>query len=377
MTASPSSATSRYAVAALFLLLGVNYGSWAARMPALKTMLGLSNADISYLLLASGLGSVFSFPITATLLHKLGPRRLCWLASALLPLLLIALGYSPSYGFALVVMVLEGLAVSCLNVAMNAQAVTVELQGGKAIMSRLHATFSLGTLAAAGIAYGFTNFTASVPLHFCAVALLMWLAAGWAGRHLVADPPRNEVDVARQPFSVPTGAALWLVLGVFGGTIVEGSMSDWTALYLKERTGASDAMATWGLGCFSVTMSLSRWFGDLARTRFGPRALLLYGGVIAGGGLGAAVLMGGFVPGLLGFIAVGLGVAAVSPCLYQVAARQGPVALAAATTTGSLGLLVGPPIIGFIAHHSHLGWGLGFVAVSVALIAYAATRIDW
>ncbi|KAF0815032.1 Inner membrane protein YbjJ [Andreprevotia sp. IGB-42] len=366
-----------YAVAALFFLHGLNYGSWAARLPALKARLAISDAEVGFFLLASGLGAVFSFPVTATLLHKLGAKRLCWLMSALLPLLLIALAFVPSYPLAMAIMVFEGVCASCLNVAMNAQAAEIELHGGRAIMSRLHATFSLGMLAAAMIAAALTHFTSQVQLHFMLVAVLMWAAALWAGGQLLADSPRSEVDVVRRPFSLPTGAALWVVVAVFGGTIVEGSMADWTALYLKERTGATESLAAWGLACFSITMLLTRWFGDLARTRIGPRRLLLGGGLLAGLGLGGAVLVGGYVAGLLGFVMVGLGVAAVSPCLYQVAARQGPVALAAATTTGSVGFLVGPPMIGFIAHHLHLGWGLGFVALSAGLIAYAATRIDW
>ncbi|WP_035054089.1 MFS transporter [Andreprevotia chitinilytica] len=368
--------TTRYAIASLFFLLGVNYGSWAARLPALKLKLGLSEAEIGFFLLGSGLGAVFSFPVTTTLLHRLGAKRLCWLAGATLPTLLVALGFAPTYPVVLLIMVLEGVAAACLNVAMNAQGVAVELAGGRAIMSRLHATFSLGGLAGALIAAGFVHLTPNMPLHFLAAAGLMWGLALWAGRHLLPDP---DIEAGSKPqrFSLPGGGAAWLALGVFAATIVEGSMSDWSALYLKERTGASEAMATWGLASFSVAMLCARWLGDGWRSRWGSRRLLMGGALLAAAGLGSALLIGGFWPALAGFVLVGLGVAAASPCLYIAAAKHGPVSLATVTTTGSVGQLLGPPLIGFIAHASHLGWGLALVVIMAFMLAFIATRVDW
>lgn len=373
---NPSLRHAPYAVASLFFLLGFNYGSWATRLPALKAQLELGPAQVGFLLLASGLGAVFSFPITATLLRKLGAQRCCWLSAALIPGLLILLGLAPNYPFALVVMVFEGVAAACLNVAMNAQGVEIELKRGKPIMSRLHAVFSLGGLAAALFASQMIRLLPSVTLHFVAAAILMWALLAWAAPRLLPQAPEPD----RQPgkrFSLPSGAALWLGIAALAGTVVEGSMSDWTALYLKERAGASEQWAALGLAAFTVTMFCARWLGDGWRARWGSARLLQVGGSVAGIGLALGLLLGGFWPGLLAFALVGLGVAAVSPCVYIAGAKQGPVALAAVTTTGAVGALLGPPLIGFVAHASHLGWGLVVVAGAAALIALAAHRIAW
>ncbi|GLS03395.1 MFS transporter [Chitiniphilus shinanonensis] len=375
MTAVPLR-PARHAVATLFFVLGFNYGTWASRLPALKDKLSLDPSQVGFLLLASGLGAVFSFPVTAWVLRRLGARTACWITAALLPALLLALGLAPSYRLALLVMALEGVAAACLNVAMNAQAVQVELQGGRAIMSRLHATFSLGGLAAALFASAVTALFDHLALHFLVAALGMWSAAWWAGRRLLSLPPEPVAEPGRR-FSLPSGAALWLGAAALCGTVIEGSMSDWSALYLKERAGASEAFAPMGLACFAATMLLARWLGDSWRTRWGSRRLLTWGGLLAGAGLASGLLLGGPVPALLAFALVGLGIAAASPCIYLAAARQGPVALAAITTTGSVGALLGPPLIGFVAHASHLGWGLACVALAAALIALAARHIDW
>ncbi len=368
---------SQLAVASLFLVLGFNFGTWASRIPALKMQLGLSAAEVGILLLASGLGAVFSFPVTATLLHKLGSRKLCILAGSLIPLILILLALAPNFPMAMAVMALEGVAVACLNVAMNSQGVEVELAGKQAIMSRLHAVFSLGGLLAALFASALTMYTDSLVVHFVAAAAILWLGVVYAIPGLLHEKIKEVGGGNGKRFVIPTGVALWLGLIALCGTVVEGSMSDWSALYLKDVVGASAQIAPLGIACVSGTMLIARWFGDGWRMRFGAERMLTVGGVLAGGGLALALLLGGLVPTLLGFALVGLGVAAVSPCVYAAAAKHGAVALAAVTTMGSIGALMGPPVIGFIAHASSLAWGMAVIALAAALISVCTKKVNW
>jgi MFS family permease len=368
---------SQLAVASLFLVLGFNFGTWASRIPALKMQLGLSAAEVGILLLASGLGAVFSFPVTATLLHKLGSRKLCILAGMTLPCVLIALALAPTFPIAMAVMAIEGVTVACLNVAMNSQGVEVELAGKQAIMSRLHAVFSLGGLLAALFASALTMYTDSLVIHFVAGAAILWLGVVYAIPGLLHEKIKEEGGGNGKRFVIPTGVALWLGLIALCGTVVEGSMSDWSALYLKDVVGASAQIAPLGIACVSGTMLIARWFGDGWRMRFGAERMLTVGGVLAGGGLGLALLIGGLVPALLGFALVGLGVAAVSPCVYAAAAKHGSVALAAVTTMGSIGALMGPPVIGFIAHASSLAWGMAVIALAATLISVCTKKVNW
>nr|WP_314899466.1 MFS transporter [uncultured Deefgea sp.] len=368
---------SQLAVASLFLVLGFNFGTWASRIPALKMQLGLSAAEVGILLLASGLGAVFSFPVTATLLHKLGSRKLCILAGMTLPCVLIALALAPTFPIAMAVMAIEGVTVACLNVAMNSQGVEVELAGKQAIMSRLHAVFSLGGLLAALFASALTMYTDSLVIHFVAGAAILWLGVVYAMPGLLHEKIKDEDGGNGKRFVIPTGVALWLGLIALCGTVVEGSMSDWSALYLKDVVGASAQIAPLGIACVSGTMLIARWFGDGWRMRFGAERMLTVGGLLAGGGLALTLSLGGLVPALLGFALVGLGVAAVSPCVYAAAAKHGSVALAAVTTMGSIGALMGPPVIGFIANASSLAWGMAVIAVAAALISVCTKKVNW
>ncbi|MBE9608831.1 MFS transporter [Chitinilyticum piscinae] len=366
------------AIATLFFALGINYGTWAARIPALKQQLQMNDAEVGIFLLASGLGAVFSFPLTAWILQRFGTRTACLLAAGGLPLVLLLLAGVSNYPAGVSIMVFEGVLASCLNVAMNTQAVELEAQSGRMVMSRLHAIFSLGLFSAALLAWLVQSITPLLWQHFVLAAVLLISAAIYAaGGLLPTRPAAEEPGSQGRRFALPAGAALGFGVLAFCGTIVEGSMNDWTALYLKEVAGASERAAVTGLAAFSATMLISRWFGDAWRLRFGARKLLLGGGLLTGLALLLGVGLAGFWPGVLAFALAGLGMAAVSPCVYQGAARHGAITLAAVTTMGSIGALLGPPLLGFVAHASSLAWAMAIVAVMALLIALLSRSVRW
>ena len=370
-----STRRSQLAVASLFGALGFSYGTWTSRLPAIQVNLGLSTSQVSVVLLFAALGAIFSFPVTAAALHKLGSRGASLLAGVLLAVGLVVLGLAPSWAGACAVMCLYGVLASTLDVAMNAQGVEVERATGKPVMSRLHAVFSLGTMAGAFFASAITSATTSVPLHF-AIAALIVLAATWLPRGgLIADA--KEIDAGTRSFALPRGAALLIGAMAFLGMIVEGSMVDWSTLYLTQRAGASQQVAPLGIASLQGTMLVTRWFGDRARVRWGARKLLFGGSLLAGLSLAGALLIGGVAPALVGFGLFGVGVATVSPCVYAAGAREGGVALAAVMTLGSLGFLVGPLVIGAVAQATNLSWGMAVVAAAAVMLALLSRRVRW
>ena len=372
---APSVRGSQLAVASLFGALGFSYGTWTSRLPAIKANLGLSTSQVSVVLLAAAIGSILSFPVTATALHKLGSRGASLLSGCLLAVGLVALGLAPSWTLACIVMCVYGVIASTMDVAMNAQGVEVERATAVPVMSRLHAVFSLGTMAGAFFASSITNFTTSVPLHFVVAAAIVLAAVLLPRAGLIADA--KPIDGGTRSFTLPRGAALLIGAMAFLGMIVEGSMVDWSTLYLKERAGASQQIAPLGIASLQGAMLVTRWFGDRARVRWGARRLLFGGSLLAGLGLAAALLVGGIAPALVGFGIFGIGVATVSPCVYAAGAREGGVALAAVMTLGSLGFLVGPLVIGAVAQATNLSWGMGVVAASAIALALLSRRVRW
>ncbi|HEY9027649.1 MAG TPA: MFS transporter [Burkholderiaceae bacterium] len=373
--APASTRRSQLAVASLFGALGFSYGTWTSRLPAIKANLGLSTSQVSVVLLFAAIGAIFSFPVTAAALHRLGSRGASLLSGGLLAAGLVGFGLAPSWIAACAVMGVYGVVASTMDVAMNAQGVEVERATGEAVMSRLHAVFSLGTMCGAFCASGITNLTTSVPLHFAAAALVVLAAVLLPRAGLVADA--RPIDGGTRSFALPRGTALLIGAMAFLGMIAEGSMVDWSTLYLKERTGASQQLAPLGIASLQGAMLVTRWFGDRARVRWGARKLLFGGSLLAGASLAAALVIGGVVPALVAMGLFGVGVATVSPCVYAAGAREGGVALAAVMTLGALGFLVGPLLIGAVSQATNLSWGLAVVAGSAFALALLSRRVRW
>ena len=296
------------AIGALFLLLGFQYATWASRLPAVKTRLGLSDAEVGLLLMACGVGAAASFPLVASLLKRFGSRVLCVGSAVLLSLLPLALGAAPDYAVALIIVCLDGVGVACLDVAMNAQGAELEGRFGRNAMGKLHATFSAGSLFGALVASVMNAATSSLEAHFAVAALLLLLVLAYAQRDLLPLPPQAEVAVAvavaeepapeRRRFPVPTRITLWMGLAMAFGTVVEGAMNDWSALYLKNVAKAAAGLTPMGIAVFSIAMVVARISSDSWRKRWGDGRIVVSGSIVAGAGLTVAVLVGGVFPAL-------------------------------------------------------------------------------
>ncbi|MGW0284040.1 MFS transporter [Streptomyces sp. NPDC003236] len=369
----------KWSIAALFCFLGLQYATWAARLPALKARLDLGAGEVGLLLMACGAGAAASFPLVVHLMRKLGSRRLSLASALCLTALLAALSVVPDYPLALLVVCADGVAVGCLNVAMNAQGAALEAAHGRTAMSQLHATFSAGLLAAALLASGVTALTPSVPAHFAVAAALLLLLLAAARRGLLPhpDPGPGPPDRKRSRLARPAGRTLLMGCAMAFGTITEGAMNDWSTLYLKDVVRASSTVAPLGIAVVSAMMLLARVRADRWRDRWGDARVVRTGSAVAGLGLALALAAGGVLPTLLGFACVGLGAAAVTPCVYVAAAGRGPDALSLVAAMGTTGLLAGPALIGFVAGAGGLTLGMATVAASALTVTLAAAWIPW
>lgn len=378
---APSFARAKWSIAALFCFLGFQYGTWIARLPALKTRLDLGAGEVGLLLMACGAGAAASFPLVAVLMRRLGSRRLALVSAGLLVAVPAALSVVPDYPLALLAVCADGVAVGCLNVAMNAQGAALEKAYDRTAMSQLHATFSAGLLAAALLASGVTALTGSVPAHFAVAGALLVLLLGGARPGLLthrepaaAAPDGPKRRPGRALFS---GTTLLMGCAMVFGTITEGAMNDWSTLYMKDVVEASASVAPLGIAVVSVMMLLARVRADRWRTRWGDGRVVRTGSAVAAAGLALALPAGGVVPTLLGFACVGLGAAAVTPCVYVAAAERGSDALALVAAMGTTGLLGGPALIGFVASAANLTLGMATVALSALIVTVTACWIPW
>jgi MFS family permease len=377
MAQPPSFRRSQVAIAALFCFLGFQYGTWVSRLPALKTHLDLSTAEVGLLLLAPGIGAAVSFPLVAWAIKQLGSRLLSIVSAFGLLAVLGALAVTPNLVVAMAVLFLDGILIACLNVGMNAQGAALEARSERNTMALLHALFSGGTFGAALLASGLTVVTESLPAHFAVavVLLLALIAVSWSGTLAEDAPAAAAPEKKRRRWALPSLIVIWLCAAMVFTELTEGAMNDWSALYLRDVTHAAPSVTPLGIATVSGTMVLARLFVDRWRARWGDKRVVLSGTALAAVGLGGALLLGGWIPALIGFACVGLGMAAVTPCVYVAAARTGPEGLALVASMGTVGLLAGPPLIGVVASFSNLLWGMTVVVAAIVLIGLSVTRI--
>ncbi len=364
----------RWAVLAIFFINGLVIASWVAHIPYIKAKFGLSEALLGLTLLVIAAGSVLSLTLVGGLIARFGSRQVTIVSTiafcAVLPLLLLV----PAFPLLLLSLAFFGLCIGAMDVAMNAQAVAVEEQYRRPIMSTFHALFSTGGLAGAGVASLLLSWGISPPAHLLGVALAMGATAIIALRYLL---PSNVDQASDAPaIALPSGPLLSLGILAFFCLVAEGAMADWSAVYLHETLGTDASFAAAGFAAFSLAMALGRFAGDTLRARLHAVHLVQISAILAAAGLGTALLLGHPMAALAGFACVGLGLSNIVPVLFSAAGRTPGVTtgtgIAAVATAGYFGFLAGPPLIGFVAQVTTLSVGLGLVVLFTALIALSA-----
>ena len=377
---SPELRHSRIAILGYFFVLGAATATWAARLPAIKESLHLSDGRLGLALFAVPAGSVLTLALSGRIADRFGAVRVLRIAGVLVPVALVPIGLASGLAALMVTLAVYGALAGLLDVSMNACGARLELGYDRPIMSSLHAGYSIAGLAGAGIG-GIAAWLGASPLATFAVAaaaliVLSLTAAPHVFIPAVAvreahpdDPPRRS---ARQ-----ISAVIW-VLGLLAlcGQVGEGSAGDWSAVYMHANLGTSAAVAAVALGAFSVTMAAGRVAGDRLSARFGPVRLVRASGLVAGLGLAAGLLIGTPAAGIVGFALLGLGLAGIFPQIVTAAARLDPEQagrnIGRIAAVSYSGLLSGPVLIGVIASGVGLRAALGVPAALALLVAAAA-----
>jgi fucose permease len=376
----------RTAVGVAFAANGFCFASWLSRAPAARDILGLGPAQFGLLLLCLSGGACVALPSSGLIVHRYGAARTVLYGSFGVGLGLLAFAaalLTRTVWPAAAGLAVTGMAMSNWDVAMNVAGADVEQRRGSPLMPRLHAAFSIGTVA--GGAAGAVLAGWAVPLQFQVVAAAMVAPAGLAVavRHFLPergaepDRPRDGSGGALRAWREPRTLLIGLLTLCFAFT--EGSANDWIAVALVDGHHTDEQLGAVGFGVFVTAMTLGRLSGVVALRRFGRVAVLRVTALLALAGLllvalagpVGLVLAGALLWGLgasLGF-PVGMSAAADDP--VRAAARVGVVSSIAYTA-----FLAGPPLIGLLAQHTGILRALFVVVGALAvglLVSPAAT----
>ncbi len=355
----------RIAVKIAFFINGFIYANWIARLPRIQEIYDADNGTIGLVLLASSIGAVIAMPFTGWAIIKNGSKRITLLAAFLYCAIVPIIPFMPGIIPLMILFFLMGVVTGMLDVAMNAQAVMVEVLYKKPIMTSFHAFFSIGMALGAWSGALFIDLHYDLYDHFIIVVILALIAVLWASRNLIHDKPDPTIHNDEPLFRLPTTALVSVGVIAFCCMMGEGAMGDWSVNYMQNIAHANKSLAPIGLSAFATAMTLGRIFGDRVRTLLGDKKLIILGGLISTLGLSLSLIFLQPYVVIIGFFLVGIGLSSIVPIAYSLAgnAKGLPpgVGLAMVTTVGYSGFLFGPPIIGFLADWQNLRIALGVV----------------
>ncbi|MBR0799495.1 MFS transporter [Bradyrhizobium jicamae] len=353
-----------------FFAHGFGVGMWSIAIANVKAGLKISDSEIGLALLAMSIGAILAMPIAAVAVSRYGGGRVSALCGLAYGFLLMALALAANTGSLALILFCLGLAHGSLEIVMNAQASAVEIQWRSAIMSSFHAAWSMGGLlgAAAGGLIGAYHLPPEYGLCIPALVVIALMGA-------TLGPAFNtRVDKTEAHFELvlPSQKTLGLALISFLALVTEGSVANWTSIYLRDSIGpAADTFAA-GYGSFAISMAIFRLAGGGLVRRFGPSTIMSCGAVVAAGGFAVVLAWPSLIAAYLGYALLGAGIANVVPLAFSIAGQRfsDPArSILMVATAGYAGYVIGPPLIGTVADHLSLRYALGIPLAALVLVA--------
>lgn len=384
------------AAVATFLIFAINgfvFASWAARIPAVTRILGLSAGQMGILLLTIAAGSVLALPLAGTVVARIGTASTIRIggSSAALGGLIIAGGLAMgSVGPTAVGLFFFGVGIGLWDVAQNIEGADVERHLRRTVMPQFHAGFSGGALIGALVGAALSALNVSMPGHLVVIVVLVAIAMVLVPKFFLPEslhgPSMVETKTAESSMAPTQGRSAWretrtLMVGlvVLSAALTEGAANDWIAKATVDGLGTSESGGAIMFAVFVAAMTLFRFFGGRFVDRYG-RIPVLYGS------LGSALI------GLILFVlAPSIWLAGLGAVFWGAGAAMGfPVGMSAAaddparaaarvsvvSTIGYVAFLAGPPLLGFLGDHVTIRWALLAIALAMAasLLTVRATK---
>ncbi|WP_266082031.1 MFS transporter [Haladaptatus caseinilyticus] len=375
---STTARRARFTDTLVFGILGVLFGTWAVRIPAISATLDLSSGDIAVALVGLACGSLVGLPLSGILVSRFGSRNVirAGLCIYCLSLPLVAL----SSGLAMLVglLFLFGFGKGLIDVAANTQGVRIETAYSGQIMGSIHAMFSGGGLVGSGLGAVATDIGLSVESHFAIVSVTSLTIGLLTSRWLLpTDGPIGATTGTGRTFALPSRKLAGFCVIGFSALFIEGVVNDWSAVFLEDYTGASASIAALGFAAFSLMMMVGRFSADHVVELVGSHRFIRIAAGVAAIGV-ALTLIAQTALSIVGFGLLGIGLAGIMPVTFSLAANADPEtptesAVAAVSTAGYGGFAVGPVAIGSIAEATTLR--LAFVSAFALTILIALLTV--
>lgn len=362
-----------------FFGLGFATAAWAPLIPFAQQRLHFNHADFGLLLLCSGLGAMLAMPATGKIVQRVGCRVPIGFALLLLAVLLPSLSLWTTPLMMAITLFLFGTAAGSLGVALNIQAVVVEKNSLKSLMSGFHGMASLGGLAGVLTITALLALSISAVMSAFAVSLLLVIIVFLSVPYSIKAVENTSLEASSkvkksirqrlpQPLIILIGIACFIIF------MVEGAAMDWSGIYLTQQYGVNTTFAGLAYTFFAIAMTTGRFTGHYLIRYFGEKKLLTYSAICATLGLALVSIAPYWWLVLVGYTLVGTGCSNIVPIMFSRAGRQtvmpSAVALSCVSTMAYTGILFGPAFIGMVSEL--IGLSTVFMALSGLLLLIVA-----
>lgn len=340
----------RIALSTYFFLSGLCFATWASRIPTIKDFFDFNEAELGTVLLAMPISSLIGLPISGWLVTKFDSRLPLIVAMLFLTIALTLIGFADTPFLLVAALCLFSFSSRILYISMNTQSITIQKEYTKKIVGSFHGLWSVGGLLGVGFSTIMVKNDIPLHLHLGMVATFIVIIS------LSVFPYTLKNDKSpfgnKLIFGKPDPFIFYLGLLVFFAAICEGGMFDWSGVYFKEVI--NEPIFTYGYLLFMASMAFSRFFSDRLMDAIGLKKTYIFSAVLIAIGIMLAIAFPYFYPALIGFCLVGLGTAAIFPMTFMLAGtskKYSPgMAISIISTYATVGMLIGPPLVGYMAH---------------------------
>ena len=344
----------RIFLSTFFFVSGVCFSSWASRIPTIKTFFGFNEAELGTILLFMPLSSLIGLPVSGWLVARYDSRIPMSFAFVVLALALLSIGFATT-GFVLITsLCVFAFSMRVLNISMNTQAIALQKLFDRKINGSFHGLWSTGGIVGVGFSTLMVALNVSISVHLLMVAAVTLVITLFSYRFLLQNDRAKSGN--KLILGKPDPYIAYLGLLVFFAGICEGGMFDWSGIFFKEVVKVE--IFTWGYLTYMICMAISRFASDRFVEKIGMANTFVVSSGFIFFGILLAIIYPTFWPSIIGFCLTGFGTAAIIPMTFTLASgsrKYSPgMAISLIATYGIVGMFIGPPLVGYLAHAFNL-----------------------
>ncbi|NEW78863.1 MAG: MFS transporter [Gelidibacter sp.] len=346
----PLKAKQRAALSTYFFLSGLCFATWASRIPTIKDFFNFNEAELGTVLLSMPISSLIGLPISGWLVSKFDSRLPLIVAMLFLTMALTFIGFADTTFLLVAALSLYSFSSRILYIAMNTQSITIQKKYTKKIVGSFHGLWSTGGLVGVVFSTIMVKYNVPLQIHMALIAVFIAIISLLVFSYTLKNDKSTFGN--KLIFGKPDPFIFYLGLLVFFAAICEGGMFDWSGVYFKEVI--NEPIFTYGYLLFMAAMAFSRFYSDRLMDVIGLKKTYIFSSILIAIGILLAITFPYFYPALIGFCLVGLGTAAIFPMTFMLAGtskKYSPgMAISIISTYATVGMLIGPPLVGYVAH---------------------------